>query len=254
MSIPAISLILFTSGSTSTPKAAVHSNRGLLAAVQNKRAAFQDTLPAALSGELSILSGLPYFHVMGFVLDLLFSLHCSIRTFQFTRPGTHPTAEILLEMCNAVGPSIIETVPLILYDIADLLSRGGVSVCSQYGQTELGGMVLMGQPHGHMRAMALLPGMSYRLMDPAGRNVAGTGYGEGELVVLNCRSVFHGYAGSHGQLGMLSSAAENEVAPPPHVALRTRDVFREVVLDSEAHAVTIRGEPLRQTKQCYMTG
>eukprot|EP00966_Prymnesium_polylepis_P117703 2721071-Prymnesium_polylepis.1 len=67
---------MFTSGSTSTPKAVPLTHSGLLWNCEQKRAVSPGLAGAPNAGTLSFL---PNFHVIGFTNNFLFNLYAGIR-------------------------------------------------------------------------------------------------------------------------------------------------------------------------------
>ncbi|KAL1510319.1 hypothetical protein AB1Y20_006639 [Prymnesium parvum] len=195
-----VAVVMFTSGTSSLPKAVPLTHRALLHSSAAKEAAEARVL-RLLSPNLAAsradgaqwshrgtLAFLPTFHVIGFTNNFVYNLHAGVRCMLYADAPTIPlSGELLLRACAALQPSIVDTVPAlleamlplsheraaplracaaVLYGgsslrpaVAAALRAVGVRLCSQYGQTELAGMALLGPPeaaHGCMRPVGSL--------------------------------------------------------------------------------------------------
>ena len=86
-------LVLFTSGSTSLPKAVPHMQRGLMWSCEMKYCV--DPSPW-LAPHAASLSFLPTYHIIGFVNNFLFNLYAGARCLVYTDPGTPMTASTVV--------------------------------------------------------------------------------------------------------------------------------------------------------------
>ena len=175
-------VVLFTSGSTSTPKAVPHTHRALLwvcrGLLRQHAAAFgaaRDASDRASSGTLCLL---PNFHAIGFVVNFIFNLYAGMPCTVLRDPLSTPvSSSLLLEGCAALRPRVLSTVPWLLEALCEaleraeggspagtlrqlqhisfagaqlpphcaaVLARHGVRVAVDYGQTELAGPCLFG--------------------------------------------------------------------------------------------------------------
>jgi acyl-coenzyme A synthetase/AMP-(fatty) acid ligase len=183
-----VAVVMFTSGTSSLPKAVPLTHCALLWSCAAKEAAEADVLGlvspglALQRGEASgmeahrgTLAFLPTFHVIGFTNNFLFNLHAGVPCLLHCDAPTVPvTGRLILRACAELRPSIVDTVPALLEALVPLtaeecaplaecaavlyggsslaehtavsLREGGVRLCSQYGQTELGGMAMLGHP------------------------------------------------------------------------------------------------------------
>ena len=73
-------------------------------------------------------------------------------------------------------------------EVSEVLGRHGVTVACTYGQTELAGPVMFGQPGGDPNVLRPFRGVSYELI-----RGPGDGEGEGQLVLLGNHSTTRGY-------------------------------------------------------------
>ena len=116
-------------------------------------------------------------------------------------------------------------------DVAEVLSGSGVALYSQYGQTELGGMALMGAPGGAPGTLRPVGGISVRLDQPTGAArdaLKGGGGGEdegeqsasGELVLSGVGSLTPGYWQLDGEVPLSIHAPSR--APTPVAARAER--------------------------------
>ena len=193
------------------------------------------------------LAFLPTFHVIGFTNNFLYNLLSGVRCMvHLDAASVKLSSSILLKAARELRPSILDTVPALLdamisisagelhvnsedaatlrsckavlyggahmsFSTASCLRSNGIAIHSQYGQTELAGMVLIGAPgapHGGMRPVR---GIQARLIDanvsqgssspaPAvvhpGKSPATDGampHKSGELILSNVGSLMPGY-------------------------------------------------------------
>ncbi|KAL1529311.1 hypothetical protein AB1Y20_000265 [Prymnesium parvum] len=243
-----VAVIMFTSGSTSTPKAVPLTHGGLLWNCAQRLRMQPDAFAAPNAGTLSLL---PNFHVIGFTNNFLFNLFAGVRCVVQADAGSAPlSARLMLEACACTRPTVLDTVPWLVEELLALLDGGeeeagclarlhfilaggcalnaavllpqlrrhGVKVWPHYGQTELGGPALVGGLEGDLAAMRPLPGVRYELEGADGQ----TGVEEGELVLIGMHSATEGYLpGSNGR-------RLQGHAPSTAARFYTGDVFRVV--------------------------
>ena len=109
------------------------------------------------------------------------------------------------------------TPPLSLAPRYDALRARGVALASQYGQTELGGMVLLGAPDAP-RGLLRPVGVGVALRSDADGAAAGGAPrepGEGELVVRGCGAATPGYICLTPPVGPVRRAAFRALSDPP---------------------------------------
>ena len=214
----AVAVVMFTSGSTGKPKAVPLTHSGLLWSCRQKLIAHGGK-NAVRHGTLAFL---PCSHVMGFTNNFLFNLAVARVPFFVHQMGeTQPLClPVLIDAVKVLQPSIVDTIPSFLEGLSVLLSRGDhapdlvqsfakcervlyggcalstaaietlsrcrIKVASQYGQTELGGMILIGEPHlsadsGNMGEMRAVPGCTWREA------------ADGEFIIIDCEAAFYDY-------------------------------------------------------------
>ena len=250
-------LVMFTSGSTGKPKAVPLTHAGLLWTFEQRARLCPEALAQPNAGTLCFL---PNFHVIGLANNFLFNLYAGIRCVVHRDAGSCAvTAALLVEACASVKPTILDTVPSLVEDMLALLEAGhasagclsrlhhvlaggsplseprllpkldrhGVVLWPHYGQTEVGGPVLIGGLHGSLRAMRPLPDAEFEMIDERGEVVARDAHGarEGELVWLRLPCAHHGYLGAER-----AAAARLAVPGPPRQRLATGDIFRTRVV------------------------
>ena len=201
-----------TSGPTALPKAVPLTHRGLLWSCDAKRRAEQEALNLSLAAHEGSLAFLPSFHVIGFTNNFLCNLRHGTRCLLHHDAPTTPTsAPLLLRAATELRPSLIDTVPVLLEAMLPLdadtiatlrackavmyggaplshaawieMRKNGICVLSQYGQTELGGMALIGSGMAPYGGLAPVPGVTAAL-EPAS---------EGTLVLTGVQSLTPGY-------------------------------------------------------------
>ena len=176
-------VIMFTSGSTSTPKAVPLTQYGLLWNCEQKRLMSPELVGAPHAGTLSFL---PNFHVIGFTNNFLFNLHAGVRCAVLHDASTSPLSpRLILQACADLRPTVVDTVVwlaeemLLLLDMGDaaaaplkevryllaggaalneelllpILRKHGLALWPHYGQTELGGPATLGGLKGSLSAM-----------------------------------------------------------------------------------------------------
>ena len=243
-----VAVVMFTSGTTALPKAVPLTHRGLLWSCDAKRRAEQEALNLSLAAHEGSLAFLPSFHVIGFTNNFLCNLRHGTRCLLHHDAPTTPTsAPLLLRAATELRPSLIDTVPVLLEAMLPLdadtiatlrackavmyggaplshaawieMRKNGICVLSQYGQTELGGMALIGSGMAPYGGLAPVPGVTAAL-EPAS---------EGNLVLTGVQSLTPGYwpldppeAGAAGA----APARPPPRANAPGAAWPTGDVFR----------------------------
>ena len=241
-----VAAIMFTSGSTATPKAVPLTHRGLLWNCRQRLALQAEAFAEPNAGTLSLL---PNFHVIGFTNNFLFNLLAGVRcVVQADAGGAALSARLMLEACACTRPTVLDTVPWLVEELIRILESGdaeagclrrlqfilaggcalneelllpalrrhGVTLWPHYGQTELGGPALVGGLAGNLAAMRPLPGVKYELE-------GGEDDEEGELVLIGMHSATAGYLpGSNGRRLQGSSAATTAQR------FYTGDVFRRL--------------------------
>ena len=110
-----LALIMFTSGSTSTPKPVPFTHGKLLWSLehnQQQRLRFREALSMPGAGTLSFL---PNFHVIGFINTFLSNLHGGLRcAVMEDASSTMLTPQVLLEACVDLQPILIDSVPVVI--------------------------------------------------------------------------------------------------------------------------------------------
>lgn len=217
-------LILFTSGSTSLPKAVPHTQRGLIWSCEMKYCVDPSPWVAPHAASLSFL---PTYHIIGFVNNFLFNLYAGVRCLVYTDPATPITAGTVMAGVAALHPTVVCTVPWLLEGVQRLLTESGkgafplvgveymlyggapmslitkeqyasmgVVTRSHYGQTELGGCALFtcdGVPNSGCDIFQCLPGVSLELLDPEDGGQVSEGGAGGELALYGHRAATKGY-------------------------------------------------------------
>ena len=200
-------VIMFTSGSNSSPKVVPLTHEGLLWNCEQKRVMSPELVSAPNAGTLSFL---PNFHVIGFTNNFLFNLYAGIRCA--VQLGVSAlTPRLMLQACADLSPTVVDTVPWVAEEMIMMLEKGrdaqallrvqyvlaggaalneelllpilrkhGLKLWPHYGQTELGGPALAGGLEGCLSAMRPPPSVQWELVN---ENGAAAG-GEGELVLI----------------------------------------------------------------------
>ena len=243
--------IFFTGGTTGDPRAVSHTQSSLFWLAESFLRSYPEPFsPGTHPGTLCFT---PYFHVMGFVANLVFNLHCGCRAFLLAG-DREPSARIILNACAALRPSILNTVPWIVEGLVALIQQGevasngeavaavlsrlrlltygggslaphcppvlaahGVLLNCTYGQTELGGPLMFGKPGGDPNLLRPFKGVSCRLVKEAG------GEDEGELVMLGNMSTTASYVHPEPLARPLSPGSGTVTMPAEY---RTGDRFR----------------------------
>ena len=94
--------VFFTGGTTGTPKPVPHTHMGL--AWLSERSL--DVLPRGSS-----VCFTPYFHVMGFVANLVFNLYAGCGAYVLADADVAPSAPLMLQACEELRPAVLNTVP-----------------------------------------------------------------------------------------------------------------------------------------------
>ncbi|MEY2781223.1 MAG: hypothetical protein RL307_927 [Pseudomonadota bacterium] len=214
-------LLVYTSGTTGTPKGAVHTQ---LAVIHNARAS---AWAHGFKQGDKVLSTLPLFHVGGLCIQTLPALLAGIEVV--LHPRFEPKAwlaELALSrpslslLVPATMRAVFEhpdwahtdlsalrgimtgssTIPL---DYLEAFHRRGVPVGQVYGSTETGPVsVVLGFDHAIERAGAAgwpHPEAQLRLLDAQGQDVPTGQTGE---VCLRASNLMRGYWKAHGQVGL----------------------------------------------------
>ena len=101
--------VFFTGGTTGTPKAVPHTHAALLWFAARSG----EVMAAAVVSEHmsnGTICFAPYFHVMGFVANFVFNLHCACRSVIADTEVTL-SAPIMLQACTELKPAVLNTVP-----------------------------------------------------------------------------------------------------------------------------------------------
>ena len=122
-----LALIMFTSGSTSTPKPVPFTHTQLLWSLahnQQQRLHCAEPLERPGAGTLSFL---PNFHVIGFINNFLSNLYAGLRFAVLQDAGSILTPQLLLEACVDLRPTLIDSVPVMVEGLLQRLEKGHVS-------------------------------------------------------------------------------------------------------------------------------
>jgi len=205
----------------------------------------------------------PFFHVMGFVANFLFNLYAGCRVALLASSDEKLSPLLVLDACRVLLPSVLNTVPWVVEGLVELLRRGdpsdagpvlarlhlvtyggaalaphcseilrrhGVTVACTYGQTELAGPVMFGEPGGDANALRPFSGVEYTLVKGAD-----DAENEGELVLLSCGSTTAGYLPLHPPSKESGAAGPRSLTGGAPCATTerfcTNDRFREVQID-----------------------
>ncbi len=250
-------LILFTSGTTGTPKGAVHTHASLLANAESLRTAWR------WEPDDRLVHALPLFHAHGLCVGLLGSLHAGASAVLLPRFGV----DDVLGARERFGASLFFGVPTMYHRLAEsgradelgalrlavsgsaalpaalhrAIAAGGTVILERYGTTET--LMSLSNPlEGERRPGTVglpLPGVEIRLAAPAptddDRPLRHTTDGDateaGELLVRS-PSVFEGYFGRHDATaeafadGWYRTGDVASVAPDGYVSIlgRTKEL------------------------------
>jgi acyl-coenzyme A synthetase/AMP-(fatty) acid ligase len=126
--VDSLALIMFTSGSTSTPKPVPFTHGQLLWSLEHNQQQvlrFQEALSAPGAGTLSFL---PNFHVIGFLNNFTSNIFWGLRCAVLQDVGsTMLTPQVLLEACPDLRPTLIDSVPVMVEGLFRQLDRGHVT-------------------------------------------------------------------------------------------------------------------------------
>lgn len=208
-----LACLLYTSGTSGRPRAAMLSHRALLANIEQ----VAQVEPPMMHGDDVVLGVLPLFHVYGLnavlggvvrhraklvlverfdpqgTLDLIDDEACSVipvapPVFAYWR-----TEEHLAERLGPVRLVLSGSAPLDPELVEEFVARTGIPVHQGYGLTEAAPVVTTTLRSARPRAGsvgAALPGIEVRLVDDAGRSPEGEDLGE---IQVRGANLFSGY-------------------------------------------------------------
>jgi long-chain acyl-CoA synthetase len=105
-----VAVIFFTAGTTGTPKAVPHSHAALLWFAARCLEAMPHGFAHRDGQRNGTVCFTPFFHVMGFVANLVFNLHVGVRAFILDQDATL-SPRVMLEACRELTPAVLNTVP-----------------------------------------------------------------------------------------------------------------------------------------------
>ncbi|MCS6858505.1 MAG: AMP-binding protein [Sandaracinaceae bacterium] len=213
------SLLLYTSGTTSTPKGVLHSSKAIAACIDGLAAVWNWT------SEVDIVHSLPLFHVHGLVLGLFgairrggalhwltrFSPEGIKQTIEGIKPPRkavlfavptmyHRLAQVMAtdpEVRNALASThmlVSGSAPLPLRDAEAVSAQIGKTIIERYGMTET--LITLAVPFGVERAGHVgwpIPGVEVRLVDEKRQPIeVADGLTPGEIAVRG-PTLFLGY-------------------------------------------------------------
>ena len=208
-----LAVLLYTSGTSGRPRAAMLTHRALLANIEQMAA----VEPAMLHGDDVVLGVLPLFHVYGLnavlggvlrhraklvlaehfdpegTLDLIEDEACSVVPLAPAVFARWRDEEHLAERLGPVRLVLSGSAPLDPALVDDFTARTGLPVHQGYGLTEAAPVVTSTLGSDEVRRGSVgcaLPGIRLRLVDEAGRSPEGTDPGEIEIAGAN---LFSGY-------------------------------------------------------------
>ena len=137
---------------------------------------------------------------MGFVANFVFNLHAGCRSFILGDAAAKLSPLLILDACRELKPSMLNTVPWVIEGLvermrarepadaqqvlrelrlttyggaalaphcAPYLKQHGVLIACTYGQTELAGPVMVGEPGGDPNALRPIRGVRFELVPSA---------------------------------------------------------------------------------------
>lgn len=184
--------VLFTSGTTSTPKGVILTHRALLDLAR------EVGREQGITADDRFFSVAPFFHCSGLMHALLTSMMAGATLFTAARHTPHDSLRVIREQLITVAhgplPDHVDTGAALpsftrawtggdrehLEHLEDTL---GVKTCSLWGMTETGGCFALTRADDprdvrHGSAGRPLPGLEFRIVDPGGTDIADETPGE----------------------------------------------------------------------------